>query len=122
MRNTQLPPALICIGLVILLAAAYSPSAPVVTAMAIIALGSTEVIVARFRNSTAALPFLVLHGITYLLLYSLFAGARLHLRTAASTPSLNALFMLDLAASAILMTVALSRIFNRLRTLALSRQ
>jgi hypothetical protein len=122
MRNTQLPPALICIGLVILLAAAYSPSAPVVTAMAIIALGSTEVIVARFRNSTAALPVLVLHGITYLLLYSLFAGARLHLRTAASTSSLNALFMLDLAASAILMTVALSRIFNRLRTLALSRQ
>jgi hypothetical protein len=121
MRNTQFPPVLISIGLVILVAAAYWPSAPVVTAIAIIALGSTEVIVSRFRGSVAALPIIVLHGMTYVALYSLFVGARLHVPAVAPPLSVNNL-SLDLAASTFPMTVALNRIFNCLRPRALFRK
>jgi hypothetical protein len=122
MRNTQFSPVLIGIGLAILLAWAYWPNAPVVTAIAIIALGSTDVMIARFRGSVAALPIVVLHGMTYVLLYSLFVGARLHMPTAAPSSGLDRLSMLDLAVSTFPMTVALSRIFNCLRKLTLSRQ
>jgi hypothetical protein len=122
MRNAQLPPVQIGIGLAILLASVFWPSAPVVTAIAIIALGSTDVMVARFRGSVAALPILVLHGMTYVLLYSLFVGARLHVPTAAPSTGVNNLSMLDLAVSAFPMAAVLSRIFNCLRKLDLSRQ
>jgi hypothetical protein len=122
MRNAQLPPMLIGIGLVTLLTASHWPTAPVVTAMAIIALGSTDVLIARFRKSVAALQILVLHGMTYVLLYSLFIGARLHVPTTAPMPVVNNLTMLDLAISAFPMTVALSRIFNCLRPRGLSRR
>lgn len=122
MRNSQFPPVLIGTGLAILIAATYWPSAPVVTAMAIIALGSTEVMVARVRNSVAAWPIVVLHGMTYVLLYSLFVGAQLHVPIAAPSSGVNNLSMLDLAVSAFPMAAALSRIFNRLRASVLSRQ
>jgi hypothetical protein len=122
MLNTQFPSALVGVGLLILLAATCLPSAPVVTAMAIIALGSTDVMVARFRGSVAALPILGLHGMTYALLYSLFVGARLHVPAAAPTHGLGGLTVFDLAASALPMAIALSRIFNCLRQSALPRQ
>jgi hypothetical protein len=122
MRNTQFPPVLIGIGLAILLTSSCWSSAPVVTSMALIALGSTEVTVARCRGSVAGLPLLVFHGIVYGLLYSLFAGARLHFPTAAHSSGVNNLLMLDLAVSACPMAVALGRIFHCLRTLVVSRQ
>jgi hypothetical protein len=122
MRNTQFSPVLIGVGLAILLAAAYWPSAPAVTAMAIIALGATDAMVSRFRDSAAALPIMVLHGLTYVLLYSIFVGARLHVLAAATTTGVNGLSMLDLAASSFPMTVALSRIFSCLRRSTLSRE
>jgi hypothetical protein len=121
MRNTQLGPVLIGIGLAILFAAAYCPSAPVVTAMAIIALGATDVMASRFSASTAALPIMFLHGMTYLLFYALFVGARLHVPTSAPTPNVNIPALLDLAASAFPMTVAVSRIWSCLRQSLLSR-
>jgi|tagenome__1003787_1003787.scaffolds.fasta_scaffold20869862_2 hypothetical protein len=122
MRNSQFPPVLIGIGLLTLLIAAYWPGVPVVTAIAIIALGSTDVLAARLRNSMAALPILVLHGMTYLLLYSLFICARLHMPTAALVPRVNHVLIVDLAASAFPMGIALSRIFTCLRPGALSRR
>jgi hypothetical protein len=121
MRNTQLGPVLIGIGLAILLIAAYWPSAPVVTAMAIIALGATHVMTTRFSASTAALPIMVLHGLTYVLFYTLFVGSRLHVPTSAPAPSVSTLTLLDLAASALPMTVAVSRIWGCLRRSLLSR-
>jgi hypothetical protein len=122
MRKTSFPPVLIGTGLAILLGSAFWQSAPVVTGMAIIALGSTDLMVARCRNSVTAFPILVLHGMTYVLLYSLFLSARLHLPTAALSSSVSNLSMLDLAVSAFPMALALSRIFNCLRAQALSRQ
>jgi hypothetical protein len=121
MRNSQFPAVLIGSGLAILLASAFWPGAPVVTAMAIIALGSTDVMVARYRSSVTAFPIVVLHGMAYVLLYSLFVGARLHLPTAAPSSGVNNLSMLDLAVSAFPMAVALSRFCNILRKLTLSR-
>ncbi len=101
MRNTQFGPVLIGIGLAILFAGAYWPSAPVVTAIAIIALGATDAMVSRFRDSVAALPIIVLHGMTYVLLYSLFVGARLHVPTAAPATCVSGLAILDLVAQRI---------------------
>ena len=56
----------------------FWPGAPVVTAMAIIALGATETTLARFRGNGAFLPVVVLHSTIYASLYALFVGATLN--------------------------------------------
>src|SRR5215207_7888870 len=80
-------PIWIAIGLLLMLSAAHLPGTPVVTAMAIIALGATDVMVLRFRGSTQALPVMVLHGMTYSLLYAQFVGVRLHVPAAVPSAS-----------------------------------
>jgi hypothetical protein len=110
------------LGLLILITFAWWPDAPVVTAIATIALGATDSMIARFRSSPAAIPIMVLHGMTYTLLYALFVGARLHVATpAALTPGVSGLAMLDLIASAFPMAIALKRISSCLWPSALSR-
>lgn len=104
-----------------MLVAAQFLAAPIVTAMAIIALGATDALITRFRNSAAAFPVLALHGMTYLLLYALFIGARLHMPAAAPTPGVSTSAMLDVAASAFPMAVAIRRILSCLRQSLLSR-
>ena len=104
-------------GLVVLTAGPWWPHAPFVTAMAIITLGATEIMLARFRDSAALLPVAVLHGVAYTGLYGLFIGATLHTSAAA----LSALAMLDLIASAFPMAIALKRISGALRQSTLSQ-
>jgi hypothetical protein len=109
------------LGLVILIAAAWWPDAPLVTAIAIIALGATHAMACRFRSSTAAVPVIILHGMTYALLYALFVGARLHTPTAAPSASVSGLVMVDLIASAFPMAFALKRICSSLWQSTLSQ-
>lgn len=110
------------LGIVILITAAWWPVAPLVTAIAIIALGATDAVVCRLRSSTAAVPIIVLHGITYTLLYALFVGARLHTPAAAPSASVAGFVMLDLIASTFPMALALKRISSFLRQSTLSRR
>jgi hypothetical protein len=109
------------LGLVILIAAAWWPDAPLVTAIAIIALGATDAMVSRFRGSTMAWPIMALHGTIYMMLYVLFVGARIHVPATALTPGVGRLSMLDLIASAYPMSIALKRIWSSLWQSTLSR-
>src|SRR5215213_2218886 len=121
MRNTQSGPLLIGVGLVILFGASYSLSAPVVTPLAIIALGGTDAVTSRFRGSPAAVPILVLHAMVYAVLYALFIGARLQVPADAQPIGLRGLVTLDLFVSAFPMSIALKRISSCLWQSALSR-
>ena len=100
---------LIAIGLAILISAAWIPGVPVVTAMAIIALGATNATFARFHGSPALCPVLLLHAVTYLSLYALFVGATLHAAADASTAGLGLGPSLDLAVSVLPLAVAMQR-------------
>ncbi len=121
MRNTQTGPGLIGVGLAILFAAAWWPAAPVLTAMAIIALGATDVTVSRLRGTTAALSITILHITTYALLYTLFVGARLHEFTGSLATEADGFATLDLVASVLPMAIALKRISSFLRQSIMSR-
>jgi hypothetical protein len=99
----------IAIGLAILISAAWFPIAPVVTAMAITALGATNATFARFQGSPALGPILLLHAVTYLSLYALLIGATLHAAAVASTAGLGVGRSLDLAVSLLPMAIALQR-------------
>ena len=110
------------LGLVIMIAAAWWPGAPLVTAIAIIAMGATDAMASRFRTSSTAVPVMVLHGMTYALLYALFVGARLHTHAAAPSAGLDGFVMFDLIASAFPMAIALKRISSFLWQSTLSRQ
>jgi len=109
------------LGLVILIAAAWWPDAPLVTAIAIIALGATDAMVSRFGGSKSAWPLMALHGTMYVMLYALFVGARLHASAAALTPGVCGLTMIDLVVSAFPMSIALKRIWSSLSQSTVSR-
>jgi hypothetical protein len=98
------------VGLVIFIAAGWVPAMPVVTAMAILALGATNATIARFARSPALIPVVLLHAATYATLYALFIGATLHAATGSTTGRLSAWSALDLVASTLPMAVALKRI------------
>lgn len=108
--------ASIAFGLSILILAAWIPSLPVITAMAILTLGATDATLARFRGTAALYPVMLLHAATYALLYALFIGATLHAtNAAASTASLSRWVLFDLAASTLPMALAVQRIVGALR-------
>jgi hypothetical protein len=104
-------PALIALGIGVLLASAWWPAAPVVTAMAVVTLGATEATSARFRGKSAMMPAMIVHGATYAGLYGLFIGATLH----ASTAGVGVWKLLDVAASFLPVALALLRILAGLR-------
>jgi hypothetical protein len=106
----ELSAPLIAVGLTILIAAVWIPALPVVTAMALLALGATNATLRRFRRSPTLVPALVLHATTYVGLYALCIGATLHAATNPSAQGLGASETLDLAASTLPMAVALQRI------------
>jgi hypothetical protein len=106
--------AYIGLGLIVLIAGAWWPNAPFVTAAAIISLGATEITLARFRNKSALLPVAVLHGVAYTGLYGLFIGASLHTHAATPSASASGLATLDLIASTFPMAIALKRIWSSL--------
>src|SRR5262245_44368275 len=119
--SNALGPTWITVGLAIMLVGAFYPNAPMVTAIGLIALGATEVIVSRRHGPSSVTPLILLHATTYALLYALFIGARLHMPAAAPASSLAALTLLDLAASTLPMTLAFRRVLACLRTATPSR-
>jgi hypothetical protein len=99
-------PRLIAVGLAIQLAFVWWPAAPVVTAMALVALGATGATIVRLANHRAAPLLVAAHLLVYGSLYLLFVGAVLHAAAAASPRGLELRLCLDLAASIWPMAVA----------------
>jgi hypothetical protein len=114
-------PVWIGLGLTIVILGAFYPNAPVVTAIALISLGATEALVSRGHWPPSAVSLILLHSISYTLLYALFIGARLYTPAGTSAAPLTLLTSLDLVASTLPMAVALRRILACLRTATLSR-
>lgn len=115
LQTAERAPILIAAGLAMIVTAAWVPAMPVVTAMAILALGATDATLDRFRNTPAIVPILLMHATIYVGLYGLFIGATLHAAAAASPASLGFGAALDLAASSLPMAVTLQHILNGLR-------
>jgi hypothetical protein len=107
-------PVLIAIGLGGLIASAWLP-VPVVTAMAVLTLGVTEVTIDRFGHSAALLTIIALHSVIYAGLYGLFIGAALHAATSASVAVRGGSPLVDIAISSVPMAVALQRAVTALR-------
>lgn len=102
-RPERQGPALVAVGLAILIVAAWWPAAPTTTAMALVALGATHATLVRFQGSST---IVVAHAIVYVMLYTLFFGAACHamaMRTGA-----DAHRVLDLAVSIWPMTMAIA--------------
>lgn len=107
-------PALIGAGLLLLFASVSWPMLPVVTGMALIALGATGATVARFRGTQALVPVIVLHVAIYGGLYVLFVGATLH-AAARNDAGIGLPAAIDLAASLGPVTAALCVLGDVLR-------
>jgi hypothetical protein len=114
-QSAERAPILIAVGLAMIVAAAWVPAMPVVTAMAILALGATDATLSRFRNTPAIVPILLMHAATYVGLYGLFIGATLHAAATASPGGLGIAAALDLAANSLPMAITLQRILSGLR-------
>ena len=99
-QRPQLGPVAMGAGLVLLGIATWWPAVPVVTAMACVALGATDVTLTRFRRTAAIVPIVLLHALTYTGLYALFVGAVCHAATTGPRDGLSFLQTLDLGASA----------------------
>jgi hypothetical protein len=112
---------LISAGLITLIALTFWPRAPIVSTVAIITLGATEVTLARFRGTAILIPVAMLHGTTYAGIYAILVGAALHSASASSAAAIGIWTALDLAASVLPMTVALQHIFICLRQSTMPR-
>jgi hypothetical protein len=105
-RSGSLGPACILLGLCMLLSAEWWPAAPVVTGMAIVALGATCAMLARVRRSPARLPAMLVHLAVYGSLWAIFVGAALHAANTRSGPRLNAATIFDVVLSILPMGLA----------------
>jgi hypothetical protein len=108
-RSVSWGPAWIGIGLGLLVANACSPAVPVVTAMALVALGAIGVTMNRFRGTRHGNPLVAINLLVYFCLYALFIGASLHPLNLRSERHLDRLQWIDLAASIAPMAIALDR-------------
>jgi hypothetical protein len=110
-------PALIAVGLAILILAAWWPAAPIVSAMALLTLGATGATLARFGSSPSLRTILPVHIVVYAGMYALFVGASQH-AAATQTGGGNLWQTIDLAASIGPMTVAAWLSWKALRLLS----
>ena len=92
-------PALIAAGLSVLIAAAWWPAAPVITALALVILGATAATILRLAHRRVFCPVIALHLLVYASLYFLFIGAVWHATAAGQRPAWHLWQSLDLAAS-----------------------
>ena len=112
--TTEFGPAFIGVGLILLVATAVWPQLPSVSAMALIALGATDATVERLRRHASFTPWLILHCLAYSSLYALFFCASLAKADIGSSAA-SYLYVLDLFASTLPMTVALRSILVAFR-------
>jgi hypothetical protein len=118
----QSGPALVVIGLASLIAAAWWPAAPVLSAMGLISLGATEITLRR-NCGTAFFPHAaILHAVTYAGLYGLFVGAVFDAAMRSSTPGTTYWASVDFAVSVMPIAMAAKRTFAALRQSASSNQ
>ncbi len=105
MQNWQViqhGPALVAVGLVILIVVVAWPAVPATTGMALVALGATRATLAR----SPGLAVVMLHAVTYVMLYAVFFGSACHLMaTRAGSDPWRAL---DLVVSVWPMTLAVA--------------
>jgi hypothetical protein len=99
--------------MVLIIPAVLSPSMPAVTAMALVALGATDVTLTRFRAAPGLLPIMLLHATIYGGLYAIFVGAALH---AASAEISDLPTLVDLAASTLPAAATARQILAGLRS------
>jgi hypothetical protein len=104
--RTKQGPALIAVGLVVLLAAEYWSGIPVISGMALIALGATLAVASRFRCSPALPVVIVANLSVYSALYLLFVGAVFHFAFAKPDGSMTLLQGVDLGLSIVPMVAA----------------
>ncbi len=109
-------------GLALLFASSWLPNVPVVTAMALITLGATEITLARLRGTSTFLPLIILHGTVYASLYALFVGATLAAAGHSAGPSMGRLAALDLVTSVIPAVLVTQRLAIGLRQSISSKQ
>ena len=100
-------PALIAVGFAVLLASTWWTQAPVVTAMALVALGATSATTALRRTATTTSVVTAVHLFIYLNLYFLFVGAVCHAATLAG--GVTFLSGLDFGASVVPMAIMVRR-------------
>jgi hypothetical protein len=96
----------------LLVSAMVWPNIPAITAMALVALGATDITLVRYRGTTALAPILLLHAVTYGGLYALFIGAALAAVASQPTGGLGAALILDLAASTVPAAATLRHIYT----------
>jgi hypothetical protein len=108
-------PALVATGLAIQIAAPWWPTAPVLAAMTLVALGATVVLIERFRGAAGLPHLLVAHLIVYGSIYLLFAGAVWHANSTGVRSHRAASLWLDLAASAMLMGMTVRAALTAMR-------
>jgi hypothetical protein len=120
-ESVQFGPLLIGTGLATLIAATWWPDALVLTAVAAIILGATQLTLARFRCAAALVPVLILHGAIYAGLYGVFVGAVLHGARLSSTSGLSGFAAIDLAVSIAPIAIALKQASSCLRQSTVSR-
>jgi hypothetical protein len=91
---------LIAVGLSVLLAQIYWPVFPVVTAVALIALGATIVTIARLDRTASTRSGIAIHLFVYASLYLLFIGAICDAAIRGSSGGLTLAQTIDLGLSA----------------------
>ncbi len=98
-RTAQYGPAVMVVGLAVLIVVTWSPVVPVITPLALVALGTTATTVARLHGAAAVRPLIALHLFVYTSLYLLFIGAVCHASMAGPRDGLTILQGLDFGAS-----------------------
>jgi hypothetical protein len=116
------PTFLIALGLILLIAAAWLPAAPVLSAMGLIALGTTQITASRYRGTSSFLQLLILHAATYACLYGLFVGAVFDAALRTSATRSVYWTALDLVVSVVPVAMAARAVFVASRQSASSPQ
>jgi hypothetical protein len=121
-RDAFRGPLVIAIGLGVLLVASWLPAVPVISSMALLAVGATSVTLARFRGTSALLPVMLVHSATYGGLYVLYFGATLHKAATGDASGLGLFQAADMTASILLMGIVFARTLSDLRPKVARRQ
>jgi hypothetical protein len=105
-HRSAIGPASIALGIANLSAAACWPGLPVVTAMALVALGATLTMTLHWGQISRLRPLVAIHAAVYANLYLIFVGAVCHAALAGPNRGLSLPQSIDLLASVAPMAVA----------------
>jgi hypothetical protein len=106
LRLGRTGPFWIAAGIALLLAASCWPGLPVLTSVAMVALGASLAVVARFGHAGRFRPLIAVHAVVYANLYLVFVGAVCHAALTGPRHGLSWLQGVDLLVSVVLMVVA----------------